>query len=75
MTKLLTEAVEAAAALPEGMQNEIGGTILDHVQKLHKLQREVGLGLNSLERTGGRDLSATVWREMKAKANSRVTGK
>ena len=74
MTRLLAEAVEAARALPEGLQDEIGRALLDHIQKLSTLQAEINLCLEGLAKTGGKELTEDVWKEMKAEAIKRASG-
>ncbi len=72
MSKMLSFAVEAASALPESLQDEIGRTVLDHVRKLQELRSEIQAGLNSLEKSGGRELTPQVWNELKAEAIRRA---
>ncbi len=72
MTKILTEALEAAHNLPDGLQDEIGRTILDHVQRLVALQEEIGRGIAGLAEGGGRELNDALWKEMKEEAKRRA---
>lgn len=72
MSKMLSFAVEAASALPEDLQDEIGRAILDHVRKLETLKTEIQAGLDSLERGEGRELTPELWNKLKAEALRRA---
>ena len=56
MTKLLEQAMEKVAALPESDQERIGRDVLSHVEKLRRLRIEIDKGNRSLERGEGTEL-------------------
>ena len=56
MVKLLEQAIAEVASLPAADQEQIGRSLLSHVEKLRKLRAEIDKGLRSLDAGGGRPL-------------------
>ena len=56
MVKLLEQAIAEVASLPAADQEQIGRSLLSHVEKLRKLRTEVDKGLRSLDAGEGRPL-------------------
>jgi hypothetical protein len=57
MTKVLKEAIEEVATLPEADQETIGRHLLSHVEKLRRLRVEIDKGIRSLDAGEGRELN------------------
>jgi hypothetical protein len=56
MVKALREAFEEAAELPESDQEQIGRSLLSHVEKLRQLRAELDKGTRSLDAGKGEEL-------------------
>jgi hypothetical protein len=56
MVKLLEQAIAEVASLPAADQEQIGRSLLSHVEKLRKLRAEIDKGLRSLDAGEGRPL-------------------
>lgn len=56
MTKIMKEAIDEVAALPESDQETIGRQLLSHVEKLRRLRVEIDRGERSLDTGQGREL-------------------
>ncbi|MGV8839449.1 MAG: hypothetical protein ACWA6X_03990 [Bauldia sp.] len=56
MGDLFRQAVSEVSALPEEAQDAIGRQLLDYVEKIRSLRRDIQEGLDSLERGEGRPL-------------------
>ena len=56
MVKLLEQAIAEVASLPAADQEQIGRSLLSHVEKLRKLRTEIDKGLRSLDAGEGRPL-------------------
>lgn len=57
VTKVLEEAIVEVAALPDADQEKIGREIIAHVEKLRSLRADIELGIQSLDRGEGRELT------------------
>jgi hypothetical protein len=68
MTKVLQQAMAAAARLPEDEQDRIGREVLAHVERVSSLCEELDKGLSSLGAGKGRelDIEAVIARARKA---------
>jgi hypothetical protein len=49
MVKTLEEAIEQVTTLPEADQEQIGLSLLSHVEKLRRLREELDKGVQSLD--------------------------
>jgi hypothetical protein len=56
MGDVFRKAVSEVSALPDEAQDEIGRQLLDYVEKLRLLRRDIQEGLDSLDRGEGRPL-------------------
>ena len=56
MTKIIEKAIEEMSNLPDGDQEQIGRSVLSHIEKLQKLRIEIDRGIRSLDTRGGRRL-------------------
>ena len=56
MVKVLEQAIAEVASLPAADQEQIGRSLLCHVEKLRKLRAEIDKGLKSLDAGEGRPL-------------------
>jgi hypothetical protein len=56
MTKALKEAVAVVGQLPESDQESIGRQVLNHVEKLRSLRRDIDAGIHALDAGEGRDV-------------------
>jgi hypothetical protein len=56
MIKLLKEAIEQVAALPEADQEQIGRELLEHASKIRTLRADLQAGIDSLDAGRGREL-------------------
>jgi alcohol dehydrogenase class IV len=56
MVKLLEQAIAEAASLPAADQEQIGRSLLSHIERLRKLRTEIDKGLRSLDAGEGRPL-------------------
>ena len=57
VTKVLEEAIVEVAALPSADQEKIGREIIAYVEKLRALRADLDLGIQSLDRGEGRELT------------------
>jgi hypothetical protein len=57
VTKVLEEAIVEVAALPADDQEKIGREIIAHVEKLRALRADLDLGIQSLDRGEGREVT------------------
>lgn len=57
VTKVLEEAIVEVAALPAADQEKIGREIMAHVEKLRALRADLDLGIQSLDRGEGREVT------------------
>lgn len=57
MTKVLKDALDEVATLPDADQEKIGRDLLSHVEKLRKLRVEIDKGIHSLDAGDGRELN------------------
>jgi hypothetical protein len=57
MVKTLDEAIEQVTALPEADQEQIGRSLLSHVEKLRRLREELDKGVRSLDAGKGTEFS------------------
>lgn len=57
VTKVLEEAIVEVAALPAADQEKIGREIIAHVEKLRALRADLDLGIQSLDRGEGREVT------------------
>jgi hypothetical protein len=57
VTKVLEEAIVEVVALPVDDQEKIGREIITHVEKLRALRADLDLGIQSLDRGEGRELT------------------
>lgn len=57
VTKVLEEAIVEVAALPAADQEKIGREIIAYVEKLRALRADLDLGIQSLDRGEGRELT------------------
>jgi hypothetical protein len=57
VTKVLEEAIVEVAALPSADQEKIGREIIAYVEKLRALRTDLDLGIQSLDRGEGRELT------------------
>jgi hypothetical protein len=64
MTKVLKDAMDTVATLPEADQDTIGREILDHVEKIRALRADLQAGIDSLDAGNGRktDMSEVIAR-------------
>jgi len=56
MTKVMKEAMDEIAALPESDQEAIGRQLLTHVEKLRRLRADIDRAEQSLDAGRGREL-------------------
>lgn len=56
MMKLLEQAIERVAALPEATQQSIAEDLISHVESVEHLRAEIQKGIDSLERDGGQEI-------------------
>lgn len=56
MVKTLQQALAEAANLPDSDQEQIGRTLLSHIEKLHQLRAEIDKGVRSLDAGKGKPL-------------------
>jgi hypothetical protein len=68
VTKILKDAIETVATLPEAEQDKIGRELLDHVEKLRALKADLQEGIASLDAGRGRKLDM---KEVIARARAR----
>lgn len=57
VTKVLEEAIVEVAALPPADQEKIGREIIAYVEKLRALRTDLDLGIQSLDRGEGREVT------------------
>jgi hypothetical protein len=57
VTKVLEEAIVEVAALPSDDQEKIGREIIAYVEKLRALRADLDLGIQSLDRGEGREVT------------------
>jgi len=57
MAKVLKDALDEVATLPEADQEKIGRGLLSHVEKLRQLRGEIDKGIRSLDRGEGKELN------------------
>jgi hypothetical protein len=57
VTKVLEEAIVEVAALPSADQEKIGREIIAYVEKLRALRADLDLGIQSLDRGEGREVT------------------
>jgi hypothetical protein len=71
MTKVLKDAIDRIATLPEADQDSIGRAILDHVAKIRALRADLQAGVDSLDAGKGRkiDMSEVIARAGARNAN------
>ena len=68
MTKVLKDAIDMVAMLPEADQDKIGREILDHVEKIRALRTDLQDGVVSLDAGKGRKIDMS---EVIARARAR----
>jgi hypothetical protein len=68
MTKVLKDAIDTVATLPEADQDKIGQEILDHVEKIRALRADLQAGIDSLDAGKGRKIDMS---EVIARARAR----
>ena len=56
MTKVLKEAIDTVATLPEAEQDKIGRELLEHVEKIRALRADLQAGVDSLDAGKGRKI-------------------
>ena len=56
MVRTLEQAIATISRLPDADQEEIGRTLLSHVEKLNALRAELDKGIRSLDAGEGRPL-------------------
>jgi hypothetical protein len=56
MVKVLEQAIAEVASLPAADQEQIGRSLLSHIEKLRKLRAEIDKGLRSLDAGKGEPL-------------------
>lgn len=56
MSKILKEALDQVAALPEADQEQIGRELLEHALKIRALRADLQAGIDSLDLGRGREL-------------------
>jgi hypothetical protein len=56
MAKVLKDALDEVATLPEADQETIGRGLLSHVEKLRQLRVEIDKGVRSLDAGEGKEL-------------------
>lgn len=56
MVKVLEQAIAEVESLPAADQEQIGRSLLSHVEKLRKLRAEIDMGLRSLDAGEGKPL-------------------
>ena len=56
MAKVLKDALDEVATLPEADQEKIGRGLLSHVEKLRRLRVEIDKGIRSLDAGEGKEL-------------------
>jgi hypothetical protein len=56
MVKILEQAIAEVASLPAADQEQIGRSLLSHIEKLRKLRAEIDRGLRSLDAGEGTSL-------------------
>lgn len=55
MSKILKEALDQVAALPEADQEQIGRELLEHALKIRALRADLQAGIDSLDHGRGRE--------------------
>ena len=68
ITKVLKDAIDTVATLPEAEQDKIGRELLEHVEKMRALRADLRAGLASLDAGKGRKLDM---KEVVARARAR----
>jgi hypothetical protein len=56
MVKVLKDAIDEVAALPEADQEQIGRELLEHALKLRALRADLQAGVDSLDAGRGKEL-------------------
>ena len=56
MVKILEQAIAKIADLPDADQEQIGGKLLAHVEKLRALRADIDAGIRSLDAGKGKPL-------------------
>ena len=56
MIRVLKEAIDEVAALPESDQEQIGRELLLHVEKIRALRADLQAGIDSLDADRGKEL-------------------
>jgi len=56
MIKVLKEAIDEVAALPEADQEQIGRELLEHALKIRALRADLQAGIDSLDASQGKKL-------------------
>jgi len=56
MIKVLKEAIDEVAALPEADQEQIGRELLEHALKIRALRADLQAGIDSLDASQGKEL-------------------
>jgi hypothetical protein len=56
MTKVLKDAIDTVAELPQADQDKIGREILEHVERIRLLRADLQAGIDSLDAGKGRKL-------------------
>ena len=56
MIRVLKEAIDEVAALPESDQEQIGRELLLHVEKIRALRADLQAGMDSLDAGRGKEL-------------------
>jgi hypothetical protein len=69
MTKTLEQAFAEASTLPDADQEEIGRSLLSHVEKLRLLRAEIDKGLRSLDAGEGKALDLKEFLQQQQKRN------
>jgi hypothetical protein len=54
MSKVLKNAIDTVATLPEADQDKIGRELLDHVEKIRALRADLQVGIDALDAGAGR---------------------
>jgi hypothetical protein len=70
MTVTLQNAIAALRSLPPSVQDEVETDLLDYVNRLTALKREIQTGLDDVDGGRVRELSDDAWAEIKAKARA-----
>ena len=64
MSKVLKNAIDTVATLPEADQDKIGRELLDHVENIRALRADLQAGIDALDAGAGRkvDMSQVIAR-------------